>query len=144
MEQDPAAARRATAKANADYHVAAQARRREQESAKASVLLEQFVRDAAATGLPPAPLVATPSKGRGHYRTGVRGWYLRRDRSLGVDTDGQWYLLVVPASLRDRLRGHDLRPSPPPLQVGEGARDGESLPMARLLELRLEAGPDFP
>jgi hypothetical protein len=77
------------------------------------------------------------------YRTGVTGWYLRRNRSLGADADGNYYILGTPASLRARLLGVRISPSDPPLTVGLGARDGESMPLEQLLRLRLEEGDDW-
>ena len=38
-------------------------------------------------GLLRAPVVGSGAS----YRTGITGWYLRRNRSLGVDTDGNFY-----------------------------------------------------
>ena len=59
---------------------------------------------------------------------------------MAIGTDGEFYLLTVPASLRARLRGVDLTPSDPPLQVGRSAVDGESISLAELLQRRLDAG----
>jgi len=73
------------------------------------------------------------------YRTDLTGWYLRRNRSLAVDVEGNFYILGVPASLKARVAGVRVAPSDPPLIVGQGARDGESLPLAELLRLRLES-----
>jgi len=127
----------------AAYHVEAARRRKAAESAKARVLLEGFVRDAQARGLPSTELVARPWNGRGRYRTGRTGWYLKRDHSIAVGTDGAYYLLVVAPERFGRWRGVAVEPSDPPLQVGEGARDGESAPLAEFLRLRLEARDDF-
>jgi hypothetical protein len=43
-----------------------------------------------------------------------------------------------------RLRGVTIAPSEPPLVVGVGGRDGESMPLQQLLDLRLAAGDDWP
>jgi hypothetical protein len=72
------------------------------------------------------------------YRTGLVGWYLRRDRSLGVDRSGAFYHLDAPMRISSLLLGVRLTPTDPPLRVGVGARDGESLPLRELLRLRLE------
>lgn len=127
-----------------EVHQAAQRARRDGETARARELVTRFTRQATERGLRPVPLAATAYSGRGSYRTGLRGWYLKPDRSLAIGTDGEFYILSVPASLAARLRGARLTPSEPPLQVGEGARDGESIPLADLLELRLGAGDDWP
>ncbi|MDP9393820.1 MAG: hypothetical protein M3Q27_05955, partial [Actinomycetota bacterium] len=103
-----------------------------------------FVAAARAAGLPTRELRARSYDGRSTYRTGIEGWYVRRDRSLGVGTDGRFYVLSAPGSLRALVRGVRLEPAAPPLVVGRGARDGESMPLAEQLRLRLEAGDDWP
>lgn len=136
MSED-AAKSRAERAARADYHVEAQRRRSEQESAKAQVLIDRFVAQATQAGLPTEELTARPWSGRGRYRTGVVGWYLRRDQSIGVGLDGSYYVLVVAPERFGRWRTIPVTPSPPPLQVGQGARDGESVALDALLEMRL-------
>ena len=122
----------------ADYHVEAQRRRSEQESAKAQVMVDRFVARATQAGLATEELTARPWSGRGRYRTGVVGWYLRRDRSIGVGLDGSYYVLVVAPLRFGRWRTVAVEPTPPPLQVGQGARDGESVALDALLEMRLQ------
>ncbi len=122
----------------ARYHVEAQRRRHEQESAKAQVLVDEFVARATRAGLATEELTARPWSGGGRYRTGVVGWYLRRDRSVGVGVDGSFYVLVVAPKRFGRWRAVQLDPTPPPLQVGRGARDGESVALDVLLEMRLQ------
>jgi hypothetical protein len=134
---DDAARRRAERAAQAEYHVEAERRRREQESAQAQVLVDRFVDQATRAGLATQELKARPWSGRTRYRTGVVGWYLRRDRSVGVSIDGGYYVLVVAPERFGRWRTVRLDPTPPPLQVGRGARDGESVTLAELLEMRL-------
>jgi hypothetical protein len=53
-------------------------------------------------------------------------------------------VLTVPASLRARVTGVVVQPQDPRLIVGEGGRDGESMPLAALLRQRLDAGDDWP
>jgi hypothetical protein len=139
---DEAARRRAERAERADYHVEADRQRRERESAKAQVLVDRFVAQAQEAGLPTEELTARPWSGGGRYRTGVTGWYLRRDRSIGVGTDGGYYVLVVAPHRFGRWRPVPIEPSPPPLQVGAGARDGESIALDALLALRLQWSPD--
>jgi|SRR5215211_6453433 len=136
MSED-AARRRAERAELADYHVEAQRLRGEQESARAQVLIDRFVAQATQAGLPTEELTARPWSGRGRYRTGVVGWYLRRDRSEAVSTDGGFYVLVVPPVRFGRWRTVRVEPTPPPLQVGRGARDGESVALDAALEARL-------
>jgi hypothetical protein len=135
---EDAAKRRAERAENAALHAEAQRRRREQESAEAQVLVDRFVEQATAAGLPTEQLTARPWSGRGRYRTGVVGWYLRRDRSVGVGLDGRYYVLIVAPERFGRWRTVPVEPTPPPLHVGQGARDGESVALDVLLGMRLE------
>ena len=121
----------------ADYHVAQQQRKSARESAKAQVLVDRFVERAAAAGVPTEELTARPWSGRGRSRTGVTGWYLRQDRSIGVGVDGRYYVLVVAPERFGRWRTVHITPTPPPLQVGKGGRDGESVALDVLLDLRM-------
>jgi hypothetical protein len=124
-------------------HAAALERRKAAETAQARAQLAEFVQRMKARGVEPRPLRA-PVVGSGvSYRTDIAGWYLRRNRSLGADADGNYYILGVPASLKARLLGVRISPSDPPLTVGLGARDGESIPLEHLLRLRLEEGGDW-
>jgi hypothetical protein len=140
-DQDDAARRRAERAERADYHVEADRRRRERESVKAQELIDRFVAQVSEAGFPKQELTARPWSGRGRYRTGISGWYLRRDQSIGIGTDGAYYVLVVPPERFGRWRTVTVEPTPPPLQVGAGARDGESATLEELLRLRLEWGP---
>lgn len=108
-------------------------RRRAAESAAARDLLADFVAAARARGIAPEPLRARTFTGGATYRTSVEGWYLRRNRSVAVGTDGEFYVLGVPASISARLRGARLVPSDPPLVLGKGGRDGESVDLAEAL-----------
>jgi hypothetical protein len=134
---EDAAKRRAERAEHARHHVEAQRRRLEEESSKAQVLIDRFVEQATEAGLPTEELTARPWSGRGRYRTGVDGWYLRRDRSVGVGRDGRYYVLIVSPVRFGRWRTVPVEPTPPPLQVGRGARDGESVALDVLLEMRL-------
>lgn len=125
----------------ADYHVEAQRRREELESAKAQVLVDRFVRAAQEAGLPTQALTAAPWSGGARYKTGVVGWYLKRDRSVGVSQDGVFYVLVVAPERFGRWRTVAIDPTPPPLQVGKGGRDGDSVALDVLLDLRLQWPP---
>src|SRR3954453_264950 len=126
MAEDPAR-RRAERSELAGYHLEAQRIRSAQESAKAQVMIDRFVGQATSAGLPTEELTARPWSGRGRYRTGIRGWYLLRDRSVGVGVDGRYYVLVVAPVPLGRWRTVAVAPTAPLLQVGRGARHGESL-----------------
>jgi hypothetical protein len=127
-----------------DAHAAAQERVKASEVERARVLIAEFVAEARRRGLPASALAAQAYNGRSRYRTPLRGWYLRTDRTVAIGTDGAFYLLSVPTSLRARLLGAVPRPEDPRLVIGEGARDGESMPLETLLRQRLEAGEHWP
>lgn len=129
-------------RAAAHEHAEALRRRQEAESRQARELLAGFMAQARAAGLAPRPLLARGYRGT-RYRTGLEGWYLRRNHTVGVDLRGEFYLLTVPDSLLARLRGVRLAPSDPPLVVGRGGRDGDSVDLAELVRLRLEAGTSW-
>jgi len=135
--QDDAQRRRAEKAERSAYHAETARRRSEQESAQAQALLDRFVDEAAEAGLPTETFRVRPWSGRGTYRTDVVGWYLRRDHSLGVGADGRFYVLSVAPRRFGRLRRAEVEPSPPPLEIGRGGRDGESIPLADLLAKRL-------
>lgn len=125
----------------AEQHARSLRRRQAAESAQARELIAQFVQDAAARGVAPVPLHATSYDGRARYRTATRGWYLRRNRTVAVGTDGEFYLLSVPHSVRALFRGATLVPSEPPLILGKGARDGESIDLVDALTIALGDEP---
>ena len=130
-------------RAAADAQASRAARQRADEVARAGKLVAGFVAEARARGIPASPLLARGGDSHDTYRTGLDGWYLRRDGSLGIAEDGGMYVLTVARSLRARFSGVRLEPSEPRLQAGIGARDGESVALATLLELRLAAGDDW-
>jgi hypothetical protein len=109
------------------------------ESAKAQVLIDQFLIDVVAAGIPAEPLRATLYSGQA-VKTDKRGWYLRKNQSVAVGEDGSYYILTVPGGLKERLRGVRLRPSLPPLIVGKGGRDGETGDLSEFLARRLAQG----
>jgi hypothetical protein len=109
------------------------------ESREAQQLVDAFVTEARARGIAPEPLRATLFDGHG-VKTDKLGWYLRKNKSVAVGDDGAYYVLTVPGGLRERLRGVRLTPSPPPLEVGRGGRDGETGDLAEFLRKRLDTG----
>ena len=108
------------------------------EAAQAQVLIDDFVAEAKRRGVEPVPLRAPGAGNRGRYRTGLLGWYLSRDDRVAVDTEGRFYVLRTQGGLRERLFGGEVQPTDPPLVVGRGARDGESIDLHRLLQRRLD------
>ncbi|WP_129788673.1 hypothetical protein [Promicromonospora panici] len=108
--------------------------RQDAEHTRAETMLREFAAAARTAGLAPVPLQVQGYGGRGTARTPLRGWYLRVDRTLGVSTDGDFYVLTAPIGLLDRVRGTRPEPRRPPLTLGAGGKDGESLPLAEALE----------
>jgi hypothetical protein len=134
---DDAAERRRELTERAAYHAEVQRRRGEEESAKAQVLIDRFVAEAMRRGVPTEELTARPWSGGGRYRTGLVGWFLRTNGSVGVDVDGRFYVLNVPPVRFGRWRTIEVKPTPPPLVVGKGAGDGEVFDLDVLLDKRL-------
>jgi hypothetical protein len=128
----------------ATERLAALDRRKSAESGQAAEHVAAFVAQARARNLPTTRLRAGSLNGRTSYKTTLQGWYLKRNRTLAIGVDGNFYILSAPASLTARITGVVVHPSDPPLIVGAGGRDGESMPIAELLAARLEAGADFP
>src|SRR3954463_5185316 len=134
---DDAQARRAAAAEQADYHAQALRRRRERESFEAQTLIDRFIAHAKEAKLPTEELMARPWSGGGRYRTGIVGWYLRQDQSIGLSADGAFYVLTVAPQRFGRWRPVAIEPTAPSLEPGQGARDGESSSLRDLLDLRL-------
>lgn len=107
------------------------------ESVAAQKLIDDFIGKAREQGLEPQPLRATTFEGR-EVKTDKQGWYIRRNHSIAIGTDGGYYQLTVPAGAMARLRGVRLVASPPPLQVGRGGRDGETGDLTEFLAWTLE------
>ncbi|MBO3100347.1 hypothetical protein [Cellulomonas fengjieae] len=133
MTDDKAARWREERRAAAAAHGERLAERQRAESAQAQEQIDAFLRRALTDGPAPEPLSARSYDGRARYRTPLVGWYLRRDETVAVDTDGRFYVLTTPSSLTARLRGVTPEPSAPPLVIGAGGKDGESLDMAEAL-----------
>ncbi|WP_061962694.1 hypothetical protein [Demequina aurantiaca] len=119
------------------------ARREAGESRQAAELIKQFVADAVAAGISPEPLSARSYDGNSRYRTNLVGWYLKQNHSVAVDADGLFYVLTAPPRFMSRFTGTTVEPSPPPLELGKGGRDGESMPIATALAKRLAGGNDW-
>lgn len=132
MESDWAQQRRQNALMQAE-----RLRQREAaESAQAAQYLKRFVAAAKRVGLPAQPLLVRSGNGK-TAKTTLRGWYLKVDQSVGVDEDGNFYLLTAPLTLAQRLRGHTPEPVPPTLILGKGGRDGEQVDLTQALSARI-------
>ncbi|TGY82643.1 hypothetical protein, partial [Cellulomonas shaoxiangyii] len=114
-------------------HAEALAARQRAEAARARALIEEFLDGVRAGGPAPVPLHVRSYDGRARYRTPLQGWYLRRDETVGIDTDGAFYVLTAPGSLAARFRGVQPTPQDPPLVIGAGGKDGESIDLADAL-----------
>lgn len=107
------------------------------ESAAAQVLIDEFVAAAKVKNVAPEPLRAQLISG-GTAKTDQVGWYIKANKSIAIGTDGHYYVLTVSGGLKERLTGVRLAPSPPPLVVSRGGRDGESGDLAEFLQRRLQ------
>lgn len=130
MTDEKAARWREERRAAAEAHGELLANRQRAESAQAQEQIDAFLRRALKVGPSPGPLAATSYDGRARYKTPLVGWYLRRDETVAIDTDGKFYVLTTPPSLAARFRGVTPEPSAPPLVIGAGGKDGESLDMS--------------
>ena len=97
-------------------------------------MLREFAAVMVTRGRPATRLRARSYDGRHSYRTELRGWYLRADESLAVDERGQFYILLVRASLRALVSGVAVAPTRPRLIIGEGGRDGDRISLRALLD----------
>ncbi len=133
MTTSDAAQWRAQRAEQAHAHAEALRRRQQAESAQASALIAEFVAEARTLGPEPEPLRARTYDGRARYRTPLVGWYLRVDESVAIDTDGRFFVLRAPTSVKGMLRGVTPEASDPPLVLGAGGKDGESLDLVEAL-----------
>lgn len=124
----------------ADAHAEALAQRDARESAQARALLADFVRRAKEQGLASEQLVVRGYGGKGSARSQVRGWYLRLDGAVGVGEDGEFYVLTAPLTLLERIRGVRIAPTDPPLIIGKGGGDGDTIDMTAAIERLLASG----
>ena len=95
------------------------------ESKQAQKLVDAFMEQAHEVRLPTTELRARTLDGA-TVKTNIRGWYLRNDHSVAIGEDGNYYQLTVAAGFMSRIRGVKLEPSPPPLVIGRGGKDGET------------------
>ena len=103
------------------------------EHARACRIVGLFLRVAREEGLEDVPLRVRGYAG-GSARTPLHGWYLRADEKVGIDTEGNYYVLSMPLSLRHRLRGVRPESQPVPMTIGEGGRDGDIVPLRFALD----------
>lgn len=127
--EDWAARRREAAAERARLLQARQAAEHE----RAGRIIALFLQVARAEGLAPVPL-RVQGYGGGSARTELSGWYLRADQTVGIDTDGRFYVLSMRLSLREKLMGAKPVAEPAPMTIGEGGRDGDIVPLRFTLD----------
>ena len=121
----------------AEVHADALAKRTEAETRQARAMIAAFLTTARERGLVPGPIHARSYDGRSRYRTHLRGWYLRRNETVAITEDGAFHLLSVAPSIAATLRGARPEPSDPPIILGKGGRDGESIDLVDALRIVL-------
>ena len=126
-------------RAAADIHAQRLQAAKDRETRQAQRLIDEFIVAARERGLPTERLRVRSRSGRGSANTKLRGWYLRTDGASGLDTAGRFYVLTADLSLRERLFGFVPTPSAPPLVLGAGGKDGESLDLAIALQRALDS-----
>lgn len=122
---------------------AALARARDAETRQAAALVKDFAVKALKAGIEPVRFTARSYGGSSRYKTRITGWYLKRDRSVGVSVDGEFYVLSTHRRLASLFTGAHVEPAEPPLELGRGGRDGESMPISVALDKRLAGGNDW-
>ena len=109
------------------------------EAVAAQKLINEFIDEANRQGITPEPLRATLMNGT-PVKTDKQGWYLRRNHTLAIGTDGSYYVMTVPGGAMARFTGVKLKPTPPPMVIGRGGRDGETGDLQEFLDWRLADG----
>lgn len=118
---------------NAQMQASRLAERKAQEHRAARALIQTFVGAAKSAQLPTTELFVTDPKGR-RGKTGLEGWYLKADKSAAISPDGDFFLLEHEISFLDRFRVLTVEASEPPLILGAGGRDGESIDLSEALD----------
>ncbi len=107
------------------------------ESAAAQLLVDEFAATARAQGLVPEPLQALLLNGT-RVKSDQVGWYLNARRTMAITPEGRFLSLLATGGPLTRFTGVKLEPSPPPIEVGRGGRDGETGPLKDFLARTLE------
>ena len=115
--------------------------RQDAENVRAARIVSAFLTVARAEGLASVPL-RVQGYGGGTARTPLRGWYLRSDQTVALDTEGCFHVLVMPLTTRQRLLGVTPPPEPVPMTIGEGGRDGDIVPLRFALDRLLPGWED--
>jgi len=102
--------------------------------AKAEGILAEFLPVIVEHGPAPEPLRVQGYGGKLDARTKLQGWYLRINKTAALGVDGRFYILIAPLTLADKMTGVTPKPTRPPMVLGEGGRDGESIDLPVALE----------
>jgi len=98
-------------------------------------MLAEFLPVVTAHGPAPVDLMVQGYGGKGEARTRLKGWYLRNNRTVALGTDGKFYVLIAPLNaLHPRFLKVDVQPSRPPLIIGEGGKDGDTIELSEAIE----------
>lgn len=107
------------------------------ESVRAQVLVDEFVVAARELGLVPERLQGILHNGT-RVKSDQVGFYLNSRKTLAITPEGGFLQLLTTGSALSRFTGVKLTPSPPPIEVGKGGRDGETGPLKEFLAKTLE------
>ena len=111
------------------------AQRQDAEHKRAEAQLAAFLPVVKAHGPAPVDLIVQGYGGVGEARTNLRGWYLRNNRTCALGTDGKFYVLIAPLSrFRPSFMKVPVAPTRPPMIIGEGGKDGDTIELAEALE----------
>jgi len=111
------------------------AARQDAEHTRAEALLAKFLPIVTAHGPAPVDLMVQGYGGVGLAPTHLKGWYLRNNRTCALGTDGKFYVLIAPLSrFHPKWRKIKIAPSRPPLIIGEGGKDGDTIELSESLE----------
>lgn len=112
---------------NAAYQAQELEKREARDTAEARKLIAEFLALPATQKAAPTQLQARDFSGKRTYKTPVMGWYLKQNQSVAISTSGEFYVLLVEKTLRNKIFGATPKPGNPPLVLGAGGRDGESI-----------------
>lgn len=111
------------------------AARQNAEHERAEALLASFLPVVTTRGPKPVDLIVQGYGGQGTARSKLRGWYLRNNRTCALGTDGKFYVLIAPLNrFHPSWLKVDVQPTRPPLIIGEGGKDGDTIDLAEALE----------
>ena len=109
--------------------------RKNAEHERAEAQLAEFLPVVTAHGPAPVDLVVQGYGGVGQAKSNRRGWYLRNNRTCALGTDGKFYVLIAPLSrFHPVWKKVEVPPTRPPLIIGEGGKDGETIDLADAIE----------